>query len=245
MPQLPFQLAIAAAVVAGLSLALPNIAPGVEFMAAEGSPIRLFFGVSEEMNLPTFLSVLILVGTSGTLALAGRLAGGSVGVAIYVAAALVLGLAFDDFAALHERLEVIGGLIAPDGFNGSGYVWVLPASVLAVGLLVAFWQLVRRVNGRARVYLLSGIVVFLGAAMGLETVNGYLDRPGTDGAPLQIVTHLEELVENLGIILVLRGALGMLQVSRSAHGVSVRIDRRAVTGKPHATAEEDPELVGT
>lgn len=219
LPGLPLALALTAVVLAGLSIVLPNIAPGVAFMAAEGSPVRLFFGVSEEMNLPTAFSVGTFVMAATAQALVGRLVGGRTGRAFLVVAALLGLLAFDDFAALHERLDVVADAVGVVG----GYTWVLPGLVVAGGVAAAFWRLATRLPRRARRDLIVGILVFLGAAFGLETLNGMLDRPGTDGAPLQVGTHVEEVVENLGIILVLRAALGVLEVSGGRGSLSLRV----------------------
>lgn len=221
VPRLPLGLALTTFILAALSIGLPNIAPGVEFMSAPGSPVRLFFGVSEEMNLWTFFSVLLLVLTACSHALVGRLGGGRLRSGFLVTAAVLAALAFDDFTALHERLNGIGGLFGDTGV--ARYAWVLPAVPIALGMLVAFWRLMTHVRGPARRDLLLGIAVFFFAALVLETVNGQLDRPGTDGMPLQLVTHIEEVTENLGVILVLRGALRMIEISRGGGRFSMRL----------------------
>jgi hypothetical protein len=213
-------LVVTAGVLALLSIGLPNIAPGVEFMAADRSPVRLFFGVAEEMNLPTFFSVMVAAAAAFSLALVGHLARGRVSMALYVTATLLLLMAFDDFTALHERLDSIGEALVPPGTIG--YLWVLPGLIPAFVVLLAFWQLGKALRGPARRDLVLGICLVLVAALGLETINGLLDRPGTNGAPLQIVTHLEEFTETVGLILVLRGALSMLEVSRR-WGLALRV----------------------
>ncbi|MCX6466633.1 MAG: hypothetical protein NTW05_24050 [Pseudonocardiales bacterium] len=237
LPRLPLALSLAAVVLAGLSIVLPNIAPGVAFMAAEGSPVRLFFGVSEEMNLPTAFSVGTFVMAATAHALVGWLVGGRTGRAFLVVAALLGLLAFDDFAALHERLDVLVDL----GDADIGYTWMIPALVVAAGVVVAFVRLAGRLSGAARRDLLVGIGVFLLGSFGLEAVNGLLDRPGTDGAPLQVGTHVEEVVENLGIILVLRAALGVVEVSGGRGGFSVRVVPELAAGpRRRSGAPADP-----
>ena len=219
-PRLPGYALIAAVVLGMLSLGLPNIAPGVDFLSAEGSPVRMFFGVSEEMNLPTFLSVMVVVAAACLHVLVGWLVGGRTGLAFHVTGAVLLALAFDDFAALHERLKAVVDLVLPAGSDG--YLWVVPALVPAAVVVAAFWQVGKVVHGPARRDLLLGLLVFLLAAFGLETVNGLLDRPGTNGAPLQLGTHLEELTEDIGLILLLRGSLAMLETTgRRVLGVRV------------------------
>ena len=239
LPRLPLALVLTAVGLAALSIVLPNVAPGVAFMAAEGSPVRMFFGVSEEMNLPTAFSVGTFVMAATAHALVGRLTGGRTGRAFLVVAGLLGLLAFDDFAALHERLDAVADAVGVVG----GYTWVLPGLVVAAVVGAAFWQLATRLPRRARRDLLVGILVFLGAAFGLETVNGMLDRPGTDGAPLQVGTHVEEVVENIGIILVLRAALGVLAVSRGRGLVSLRVSPE-LAGSPPRHRPDAPADTG-
>jgi hypothetical protein len=238
LPRLPLFLVIAAGILTALSLGLPNIAPNVDFLAAPGSPVRMFFGVSEEMNLPTFFSVMIMAAASACQVLAGRLIGGTVGKAFYVTAVVLLAMAFDDFVALHERLDSLGEAILP---GVTGYLWVVPGALLGLLVVLAFWWLGKNLRGRVRRDLGLGLALFLFAALGLETVNGMLDHPGTDGPPLQIVTHLEEFTEDLGMILVLRGSLGVLEMS-CASGLCLRINDRAVKLAPsverHSHAQE-------
>jgi hypothetical protein len=226
-PRVPLYLAGATVVLGMLSLGLPNIAPDVDFLAAPGSPVRMFFGVSEEMNLPTFFSVMVAVAGAATQALAGRLTGGRVGRALYVTAALLFAMAFDDFTALHERLDSLGEDLVPEGTTG--YLWVLPGLVPAFVVLLAFWRLSRALRGEARRDLLVGIVTLMVAALGIESVNGLFDHPGGSSVLLQLGTHVEELTETLGLVLVLRGSLAMLLVRRGA-ALSIRIADEAIDG---------------
>lgn len=238
-PRLPLALAVTAFVLGLLSIGLPNIAPDVDFMSAPGSPVRLFFGVSEEMNLPTFFSVLTFLAPAALLALAGVLAGGRMRTPFVVVALLLALLGFDDFAALHEHLKALGDLMAEGDLGPFEYAWVLPGAVIGAGVVWAFWRLATQLRGAARRDLLLGIAVFFVASLGFETVNGFLDRPGLDGAPLQIGTHVEEITEDLGMIIVLRGALGLLQVRRARGSVALRVaDRSLVEGGPDGDGEQ-------
>ncbi|MHA6783797.1 hypothetical protein ACVGOW_22830 [Pseudonocardia saturnea] len=225
LPRLPRRLVITAFVLGLLSIGLPNIAPDVELLSADGSPVRLLFGVSEEMNIPTFFSVAVFLAASSALVVAGSLAGGRLRSALYVTAGLLTLLAFDDFAALHERLKAVGDLVTLGAFE---YAWVLPGAVIGAVVIVAFWRLAVQLDGPVRRDVLLGIAVFFVAALGLETVNGLLDQPGLNGMPLQIGTHVEEITENLGIILVLRGALSMVQISRGRGALALRLTDRSL-----------------
>ncbi|MDN5930859.1 MAG: hypothetical protein L0I24_07315, partial [Pseudonocardia sp.] len=223
LPRLPRRLVITAFALGLLSIGLPNVAPDVDLLSAAGSPVRQLFGVSEEMNVPTFFSVGVFLAAASALVVAGVLAGGRLRSALGVTAGLLALLAFDDFAALHERLKAVGDLVTLGAFE---YAWVLPGAVIGAVVVVAFWRLAVQLDGAARRDLLVGIAVFFVAALGFEAVNGFLDQPGLNGMPLQIGTHVEEVTENLGIILVLRGALSMVEISRARGWLAVRLADR-------------------
>jgi hypothetical protein len=201
---------------AALSLALPNIAPDVDFLAAPESPIREFFGVAEEMGVWAFISVVIFLMAAVLHGLSGLLVWAhdrKLGAAFATTALILTALAFDDFAALHELLADIGdamGSVLPVHLR---YAWVLPGVFLAAGCVYLFWILMRRLSGPPRRDLLVGLAIFFGAALGLEALNGVLDAPGTNGWQLQLGTHLEEVLENVGVIFLLRAAARTITVT--------------------------------
>ncbi|WP_222265042.1 hypothetical protein [Modestobacter marinus] len=201
---------------AALSLGLPNIAPSVDFLAAPGSPVRMFFGVSEEMGLWAFLSVGIFLGGAAAHALAAVLARAHdrrLSLAFAATSVVLLLFGFDDFAALHERLAGLGEQLESGLAIQLGYTWVLPGVVLAAFCCWCFWNLMTRLTGPPRTDLLLGLALFFGGALGMESLNGVLDAPGTNGWPLQLGTHLEEILENFGAILLLRAAVRALVVT--------------------------------
>jgi hypothetical protein len=218
-PRLPLMLTVGCAVLSVIS-----------FVFLSTIPDFTFFAVNSEENFATFVSVMLSVAAGGCHALVGRLVGGSVGKAFYVTAAVLVAMAFDDFAQMHERLTAVGNVLLPNLTHL--YLWVVPALIPAAVVLLAFWHLGRRLNGPARRDLIVGVCMLLGAALALETINGFLDHsPATGGLPLLVLTHIEELAENLGLILLLRGPLSMLRVSRRPGGVDLRLDELAL-GRP-------------
>jgi hypothetical protein len=218
-PWLPLLLIVGSAILSIISFVLLSTVPDFTF-----------FAVNSEMNLATFVSVMLSVAAGGCHALVGRLVGGSVGRAFYVTAVVLVALAFDDFAHIHERLNAVGDVLLPNLTHL--YLWVVPALIPAAVVLLAFWHLGRRLNGPARRDLILGVCILLGAALGLETINGFLDHyPATRELPLLVLTHIEEFAENLGLILLLRGSLCMLRVSWRFGGVDLRLDEPAF-GRP-------------
>lgn len=208
-------LAAVSAGVTALSLAVPNVAPGVEVLSARESQVRQFFDVAGEGNLPSWWSTLLLaLAAAAHLAAAvmARRARDRAAPAWWVSAAVLLALSLDESTALHERLDEVGRAL-PGGADLT-FAWVLPGAVLAAVMLLAFTRLARALPLLARRHLLLGTVLFLGGALVLETVNGaVLDAWGT-GPAYVLLTHVEELAEMLGAVALLSAATRMLHRRR-------------------------------
>jgi hypothetical protein len=192
----------------------------VKVLSGKDSPARLLFGVHAEMSLPTFFSVMVTVAASAAFTVVGRLVGGIERTAFYVAAALLLAMAADDFMAVHERLGVFTTAIF--GSDVPGYLWVIPGALIGIVVLALFARLMLRLSGPARTNIVLGIAIFFFAAVGLEFVGGIIDTELHNRPLLQVEIHVEEFLEMLGMILVLRGGLLLLEISRRGPMFSMR-----------------------
>lgn len=151
-------------------------------------------------------------------ALTGVLArrGGGPGAAWFGSAVLLAALSLDDLAALHERLEGLGRVA---GGGSLAFAWVVPGALVGLGVLLAMTVLARRVHGTARVRLVVGVVVLLGAALGLEAVSGVVLEAGEGTTRTYVVVvHLEELLEAVGAVLMLTAPLPMLRWEQGEDG---------------------------
>ncbi len=75
---------------------------------------------------------------------------------------------------------------------------------------------------------LLGSGLLLGSAVGGEVVQGLLVTEGLLGRPFVVTHHLEELGETLGAMVLLAGAVRVVDVVREPAGVRVRL-RTAAT----------------
>lgn len=151
---------------------------------------RLFdyFYVGTEMNLPTWWNVMLLAGAALAAAGAAALyARERVGWAAVAAATAFLSL--DEGSRLHEN----AGLLVR-GLGVPTFGWVVVGAVIApLGLLVLA-LLTRRLprTTRRTLGLLAGL--YVAAALGLETLGGYLLGQGHSGAFFALA-HVEEALE--------------------------------------------------
>lgn len=149
-----------------------------------------YFYVGTEMNLPTWWNVVLLLGLAASAWLAaGQRPGERVGWISVAVTAVALSL--DEGSRLHENL---GHIVS--GASIATFSWVIPGAVLAIIGVGALTVLTRGLPTRTRRALGAAAAVYLLAALGLETVAGFLHSDGQWGAYL-VLTHLEELLEML------------------------------------------------
>lgn len=209
-------------------------------------PMRLllkFFDVASEANLWTWANVAVLLSAAHVHLLAAyarwwRHAPGVAGWAL--TALLMAGLSLDDLAGLHERLEPLGEALG----GGSGlthFAWLVPGSAIALATLALFAVLVRNVEGRARLYLLAGILVFFAGAVGMEAVGGYaLSQLGSGvNVTYVLLFHVEEMLEATGAALLL--SAGLADLPEPFRRLSALLDRPPSAGAdPSASSGPRP-----
>jgi hypothetical protein len=209
-----------------LSMAIPALIDHP--LTTERGEVRVYFDVFSEGNLPTWWSVALLVLTSathamtGALAVARRVPGAW---AWFVSAAMLGALSLDDHTSLHERLERVGqSWVTFERFPG---YWLVPGILAGIVVATALGLLAVRLHGVTRWCMVAGVVLLLGAAMGMELIQGLLVAGGESGPLYVLVLHAEELGENLGVLLMLTAAIRSLTITREADRVSVAYVRQA------------------
>lgn len=204
-------------VLAALSLGLPNITDW-RVLADPDAPVRRLVDVAGEQNLPTWFAVVVL-GLAATVhvvaACFARVAGQPVW-RLWVVSAVVIGaMSVDDATSLHEKLEGLGRAAGADTFP---FAWVIPGAVLGLAVAVSLLLLARHLQNRARWALVAGLGLLIGAALGMETVNGAILEAQGPSRWFVVGTHVEELAEMVGGVLLLRGGLAALTVRATRDG---------------------------
>jgi hypothetical protein len=174
------------------------------------------FNVDFERNIPTWVSstLLSLVGLHFVLiALYGRVIRKR-----YFSHWLIMGLIFfalsaDEFIQFHEQI------IRPmrERFDTSGflyYPWILPAAILTGIVGIMYIGFIQDLLGDTRKIFILAAVFYVMGALGMEAISGnYFDavisaQDYQHDVMYLFLTHVEELMELIGIVLFLH--FGML-----------------------------------
>ncbi len=198
----------------------------------EDLQVPLLFNLDKELNLPTFLSTLLLAVAAWAAMRVGLLRRRSLRTdsALWLGLAAVLAsLAFDELVQIHERFILpVRGL-----FDSSGifyFAWVIPAIAVLIGLLPVGLKFIRRLDRGVRFLFVLAAVIYVGGALGMELVGGYLctTRGCTDPAYVA-GTIAEESAEMAGMLVLvhalsiqLRNEVDLLVPGAGAMGESVK-----------------------
>jgi hypothetical protein len=181
-------------------------------------PIALLlerFNVDQETAVPTWFSSLLLLGiavVAFVLARTDRAEGSTRYRWWYAAAGVMLALAIDEAAAVHEvTFDVMQRWFG----IASGpllFAWVIPAGIAAIVVIGVFLRFFLGLPGEIRLTAGIGTAVFLAGALGMQMVKGALIydlTPNDSGGslPIDLLSGLEEALELAGAILVLRALL--------------------------------------
>lgn len=181
------------------------------------------FDVRVEQNLPTAYSTLLLLVASAVLFLIAQTYRSN-GDAVYrkwgILALLFLFLAIDEAAVLHERWSfVIWHFKDTTGVLHDA--WVIVYSVLLIGFAAYFLPFVRALPSPTRIRFIIAGVVFVGAALGMELVQGFYESNygSWKDARYAILAGIEEIMEMGAIAYFIDAALRHLNVHLDVHSI--------------------------
>lgn len=155
-----------------------------------------FFSLSDEANLPTWVSSILLFSCSLSLASIGDGQTSSLGSNQFrVLATIFAFMSLDEAVEIHEHL---GGLV--DGRGIFYFSWIIPASIVVALVFAYTVPLLRSLPPPARRgFLVSGGVYVLGA-LGMELPLGwYAERYGDATLGYAAIDAVEEALELIGI----------------------------------------------
>ena len=171
------------------------------------------FDLNIEATIPTWFTTIVLFCSSLTLAAVARTKQRERDAFRYYWWALsliFLYLSVDEAAQIHEHwddnLEVIDNL--PGFFY---YGWVVPGMILVGISALVFARFFFHLGRATQTYLLIGAVTYVGGAIGMEMIGGYvLDTQGP-GVVTGLIVIAEESLEQVGAILFLVAFLDYFQ----------------------------------
>ncbi|GAA5192183.1 hypothetical protein GCM10025772_20740 [Ferrimonas gelatinilytica] len=174
--------------------------------------IRLanLFYFGGENNFPTAFSSFLLLFSAGLFLLFGRLEYREQGywnLLGFIFACLAMDEAFEFHESLTSPMQK---LLGPGDLGIFHYAWVIPgalAVLLLASVLFRFWWR----QERLRWSLLLAAVVFLSGALGVEALGGrYMEQHGAMDHSYRLMTQVEESLEMLGVLLLIRTLLSHL-----------------------------------
>lgn len=184
----------------------------------------LLFDVGAEANVPTWFTVVVMVaGAVGALGAAILCWGGCRRSAWFFAAlaVLLLAMSLDEVASLHERLQGLGESLI--GGSAVHFAWVLPGTLIAGAIMAGLALGARAISAATRRRLLVALGTFFTGALAIELIGGQLfDAQGDRAVYVLLVISVEEFLEMLGVILVLRAVLRSIHAAPHGAGWVLR-----------------------
>jgi hypothetical protein len=172
------------------------------------------FELDAELSFPAWYSSVAILACSGLLAviaLAERRARSRYAAHWLGLAVIFLLMSIDELAAVHEMF------IVPmrRHFGASGlfhYGWVVPALFFVACFGIAYVRFVfLHLDARARLRFIAAGLIYVGAALGLELVEGPVDVYfGLQSVPARAAVAVEETLEMLGIVVFLFALLSYI-----------------------------------
>lgn len=186
-------------------------------LGLENLRVPQLFNLNHEENLPAYLSgsmLTIVAGLSLRIGLLRR-KHGSESVLWFVLASGLFYFAIDEVTQIHERFSVP----MRDTFGLSGvfyFGWVVPAIVGLVALLPICVKFTRRLEARVRSLFMLATFFYVGGAIGMEMVGGYLcELRGFDDPGYVAAATIEETGEIAGILVLMYALLLKLRTETS------------------------------
>ena len=181
------------------------------------SPVRVFFDVAGERNLPTWWNTGLLL-MAGALSVAvgllrrpTRLDGRGGWAAWGGLGALLALMSLDEFAGIHERLDGLWRRLVGDN-PLPAFEWLMLGVPVAGAVVVFLWLCARVLPAPSMALYVLGIVVFFLGALGAEAVVVAAGVP-LDSWAYVASYHVEELLEFTGSALLVVAPLAAVRLA--------------------------------
>jgi len=166
--------------------------------------VKLFY-VELELNVPAYFSALLLISAALLLALITTLKKIKNEPYVLHWAILSFGflfMSFDETASIHERLiEPMRAILGEQNLGILYFAWVVPAIAIILVLGIFFLKFLLNLPKKTRLSFIIAATVYLGAAVGLELIEGkHSEIYGKENLTYIILTTVEEALEMFGTI---------------------------------------------
>lgn len=124
---------------------------------------------------------------------------------------LFFGLSADEIAMLHELpIDPMRDMFQLGG--ALHYGWVIPG-IAFVGIIgVLYLRFLLMLPARTRNFLIFSAILFVSGAIGVEMLSGMqADRFGEENLDYALIVTIEEMLEMLGVVVLVRGLLDYIE----------------------------------
>ncbi len=164
------------------------------------------FFINNEGNIATFWNTLLLLLTSGVafaLASAKFLQGNKYRFEWLLLGIVFLYLSMDESSVIHEKFSALLKNL-PDINGWAHYKWLYAGAAAVLVLTFLFIRFYLHLDLRNKILFPVSMALYLFGAFGGELLSGYYAQAnGTKNIPYMLMTHGEELGEQIGIILMI------------------------------------------
>lgn len=188
------------------------VAEHARYMLHSDSPLVDYFSLTEEKNVPTWWSSLLLVACSAILALIAatkRRGPGQFKGHWVVLSAIFCYMSIDELVEIHEWLNSLKSVDHRHGILYYG--WVIPAGAIVIVFALSYLRFLFHLPPKTRNQVALAGVIFVGGAIGIELLLGvWTDVHGENNFTWALIGAVEEAMEMLGSSLFLLALLRYL-----------------------------------
>lgn len=184
------------------------------------------FYMDKEANVPTFFSSILLLIASGLFGLIARSSKQQEEPFFLrwaLLSAIFLYMALDEVASFHEHL--IMPLRSSLQLSGIFYYsWVVPAMVFLLAFAAYYLKFFFALSAKFQTGFLMAAFIYIFGALGMELVGGYYaEQHGLENWTYALITSIEESLELLGILLLIKYLLKYLQENTWISTIGLRL----------------------
>lgn len=160
--------------------------------------LRTTFRLNGEANVASWWNSMLLLTGAGLAAVSGVTSSARAQkLGWFAVSAAMTGLSLDEAVQLHERLTLLAPYLPETGT----YQWVAPGALLALVGLGILVVALRALPRQVRRGLAAAVVVYLSGAVGVESVNGWINSTRGIGDLYRLSTAVEESLEMGGCLI--------------------------------------------
>jgi len=198
-------LAISTALVSALGFGVETL----RYTVGMRLPLVQLLSLSEEANVPTWYSSMLLLGCAivlASIAILVRASGDRMFKQWAVLAGVFAYMSMDETAQIHERLNSLHLLSNLRGVFYFG--WIIPGSVIVLVVGLAYLPFVFHLPKPTRARFIVAGVIYVGGALVMEMPLGsWATKHGEDNLGYALIDGVEETMEMVGASLFLAALL--------------------------------------